>query len=363
MFRAPLVALRSRPIALQPLPATQTPTGSPARRWWAPETRAAASAALERYAQAPLTLIAVLMAPLVLAPYELTLSPLAQSLVVGAGYVLWGVFTIVLAAQLLLNPNRRDYLRRHWSDAVIVLLPAAQPLLLGRTFRVWWGLAAGARAVIGFRRLISRRGLLYLLVAAFLVVAIAADLVFEAERAYSAATIRTYGDALWWAVATVTSVGYGDRYPLTPTGRTIGIGLMILGIGLFGLLTANLATLFVEAEENKLDRQLSDLDSRLRRIEDALGKQAHRQRAAADRAMRVARRARTRRRKGKDAPTGKKDKDTAGKRGPAFAARAHRPEIAPVARDPEAPRERDRAERTHDRALRADRHSPSERIA
>ncbi len=70
------------------------------------------------------------------------------------------------------------------------------------------------------------------------------------------ANIKTAGDALWWSVVTITTVGYGDRYPVTTGGRIVGAMLMLTGIGLFGMFTAYVASLFVELdkqEDNKLE--------------------------------------------------------------------------------------------------------------
>jgi len=66
--------------------------------------------------------------------------------------------------------------------------------------------------------------------------------VLEAEREHEGSNITTFGDALWWAMTTVTTVGYGDRYPTTVTGRFVAAGLMLAGIALLGVVTASLAT-------------------------------------------------------------------------------------------------------------------------
>ena len=286
-------------------PSTNEPAPTPANTSprWSRAWRGAVTARLEDAAQAPLTALAIIMAPVVLAPYAIDLAPAADQVLIVLGYLLWAVFAVNVAIQLLLNPNRTSWLSRHWLDVAITIAPMIRPLHAARTLRMWWAIAAGARGLLGVRRLLSSRRLIYILGTAGIVVSIAADLVLEAEKANPDASIHTFGDALWWAVTTVTSVGYGDKYPTTPTGRGIGIALMVLGIALFGVVTANLAGLLIEAEENRLEQQLGDVDARLRRIEDALGKQATRQRAIADRAMRMARRNRTRTRKDKEKDT------------------------------------------------------------
>ena len=67
----------------------------------------------------------------------------------------------------------------------------------------------------------------------------------EAERNSPDANIKTFGDGLWWAATTVTTVGYGDRFPTTPLGRLIAVVLMLVGIALLGVITATIATWFV----------------------------------------------------------------------------------------------------------------------
>jgi voltage-gated potassium channel len=64
------------------------------------------------------------------------------------------------------------------------------------------------------------------------------------ERHYARANIKTGGDALWWAYVTMTTVGYGDEFPISPGGRIVGIVMMTLGLALFGTLTGYLANSF-----------------------------------------------------------------------------------------------------------------------
>jgi energy-coupling factor transporter ATP-binding protein EcfA2 len=81
------------------------------------------------------------------------------------------------------------------------------------------------------------------------------------------ATIRTFGDALWWSVVTVTTVGYGDKYPVSAGGRGVAVVLMITGIGLVGVLSASVASYFVG---QRAEQDMTDLHARLDRIEAAL---------------------------------------------------------------------------------------------
>lgn len=82
--------------------------------------------------------------------------------------------------------------------------------------------------------------------AATLLSGIAALAVLDAERKSADANIADFGDALWWSLTTMTTVGYGDRFPVTTTGRLVGAGLMIAGIALLGVVTATIASWLVQ---------------------------------------------------------------------------------------------------------------------
>jgi hypothetical protein len=69
--------------------------------------------------------------------------------------------------------------------------------------------------------------------------------VLWAERGAAGANIKTASDAVWWCLVTITTIGYGDRYPVTNAGRLVGAWLMIVGVGLFGTFTAFVANAFV----------------------------------------------------------------------------------------------------------------------
>ena len=247
-----------------------------------PGSRAHWAAFVERATDHPLTLLALLLVPLLLAPFLVTLSPALAEVLGKADGVIWAVFAGALLAALLVSPDRSRYLRRHWLDLLLVVVPLVGVLRAARALRLVWALGAAVRVLHGSRRLLVRRGTSFLLLGVSLVVVVSAGLIVAVERDDPHATIHTYGDGLWWALTTIATVGYGDKYPVTAEGRGLAVALMLVGIASFGVLTAELVALFAGEPDDTANRQLLQVDARLRRIEDALQpmQQRHARKAA-----------------------------------------------------------------------------------
>jgi voltage-gated potassium channel len=165
-------------------------------------------------------------------------------------WIAWGAFAIDYIARLALAPDRARYIVRHLHDLAVIVLPLLRPLRLLRLITV-----IGA---LNRRTGSSLRGrvVVYVAGSTVMLTSVAALAMLDAERDAADANITTIGDALWWAITTITTVGYGDRYPTTTTGRAIAVGLMIAGIALLGVVTATLASWLVErvSAENAAER-------------------------------------------------------------------------------------------------------------
>ncbi|MDT5321033.1 MAG: voltage-gated potassium channel, partial [Mycobacterium sp.] len=126
-------------------------------------------------------------------------------------------------------------------DLAIVALPLLRPLRLLRLIVL---IEVLQRAVgDAFRG----RIVVYTVSGVLLLIYVASLAVFDKERYQSGATINSFGKAIWWSITTVTTVGYGDVYPVTNTGRVIAVLLMIGGISLVGVVTASLASWIIQS--------------------------------------------------------------------------------------------------------------------
>jgi voltage-gated potassium channel len=165
-------------------------------------------------------------------------------------WVSWLVFAADYGIRVALAQHRRRYVLRHLHDLAVIALPLLRPLRLLRLITVI--------SVLNRRAGSSLRGRVAVYVAGgtALLVGVAALAMLDAERDSPDANVTGIGDALWWAITTVTTVGYGDRYPTTTEGRFIAVGLMVAGIALLGVVTASLASWLVDRvrEESGRDR-------------------------------------------------------------------------------------------------------------
>lgn len=161
-----------------------------------------------------------------------------QSFLTAVSWTVWITFAVDLLIRLVLADQRASYARRHWYDVALVLLPVLRPLRLLRLFALARVLNRSATSII-------ERVSLYMAGVAVMAVGLGALAVLDAEQDAKGANITTFGDALWWATTTVTTVGYGDRFPVTTEGRLIAVAIMFVGIGLVGAVTASVAAWMV----------------------------------------------------------------------------------------------------------------------
>ena len=149
---------------------------------------------------------------------------------------IWCAFVVDYAANLVLARPRRQWFTSHLWELAIVALPVLRPLRLLRLLSV----IAMLQRTTAFA--VRGRVAVYVVTATALLVAVAGLAVLDAEQNAPGANIKQIGDAWWWAFATITTVGYGDYYPVTLAGRLVAVVLMGCGVALLGSVTALLGS-------------------------------------------------------------------------------------------------------------------------
>jgi voltage-gated potassium channel len=139
-----------------------------------------------------------------------------------------------LAIRMVLSRRPLGYLLHHKLDVVAIVIPPLRAV----------GQVAGVRGVL------RRKGVLRFTVFSGLLVSAAAFVVYGAERSSPEATIDSLSDAIWWAIVTTTTIGYGDVVPVTQEGRAMAVVLMMLGIVILAVATANVSAYFVDGRRD-----------------------------------------------------------------------------------------------------------------
>lgn len=164
-----------------------------------------------------------------------------------AELALTAIFGAEFATRFLAAHDRMGYLRGHWVDVLALAPPVrgVRILRLLRLLRLVRAFAGVYRALLHLEALTRHRGFAWLVVGWLAVIVVCSIGLYVAENGVNEAVDSPF-DALWWGVVTMTTVGYGDVYPVTPEGRVAGIMLMVLGIGLFSAITAVLTSFLLD---------------------------------------------------------------------------------------------------------------------
>ncbi|MDQ0677416.1 voltage-gated potassium channel [Arthrobacter pascens] len=173
-------------------------------------------------------------------------------------WLTWGVFAVDYAANLWLAKDRRHWFLWNLHELLIVALPFFRPLRLLRLVT----LLSVLHRTVG--ETLRGRVVTYVAGAAALLVFVGALAVLDVEQSAPEAKILTFGDAAWWAITTITTVGYGDMYPVTAAGRLVAAALMMSGIAVLGVVTASIASWLVQRVEESTEAAAESAEEPLR---------------------------------------------------------------------------------------------------
>jgi voltage-gated potassium channel len=189
------------------------------------------------------TLTFLALAFLVAFSYPAFVNPVpssTQTLLNIVQWVSWIAFAADLIYGLFKAKDKKKYLMKHPLEVAAVLLPFLRPLRLLRV--ISFGSLVIQKVAVGRQFAITIK----VIITSIFVAYISAVQITIIERDIDGSNIKNFGDGLWWAITTVTTVGYGDRFPTTTEGRFLAVGLMIMGISLMGVITASVASWFVK---------------------------------------------------------------------------------------------------------------------
>ena len=188
---------------------------------------------LERITELPLMLASFVMIPVLVGLHIWELSTVERVIYTVLEVLIWAFFAVVFFLKLAFAPSKLRYLKNSWAEALIVFVPVLRPLRIAavilfvvRDFTRW-------KRLVTFETL-AAYGLGIILLAATVVTTV--------ERNADGANILTFPDALYWSLITVSTVGYGDHYPVTVIGKLTAVALIFFGIGIFaGIVTTIVA--------------------------------------------------------------------------------------------------------------------------
>jgi voltage-gated potassium channel len=208
---------------------------------------------VQRAFQVPMLVAALLVIPVLVIEESGADEPWAAIADV-LNWTIWGAFAVEAAVMLAIVPQRWRWIRKHPLEVAIVVLtppflPASfQALRIFRLFRLLPLLRLGRVA----RHLFTVEGVSWAALLAVLTTVFAGAAYSSIEKSASS------WDGLWWAVSTITTVGYGDEFPKTNLGRSLGMALMLVGIGFVAVLTGAIAERFMAARIEETQEELSD---------------------------------------------------------------------------------------------------------
>ena len=227
--------------------------------------RLVALAGLEAWLERPMQVLGFVWLGLLVLELTRGLSPLLTTLTT----IIWVIFIIDFAIRLALAPDRSDYLRGNWLSVLSLLVPALRVFRIARAVRV----LRFARATRGVRlvrvvgslnrgmralgRTMERRGLVYAVALTVLVTlgGAAGMYAFESELP-DGRGLDDYPSALWWTAMIMTTLG-SEYWPQTPEGRVLCVLLALYAFGVFGYLTASLASFFIGRDAEREDAEIA----------------------------------------------------------------------------------------------------------
>jgi voltage-gated potassium channel len=189
----------------------------------------------------------------------------SKQVLIGLDFVICSVFLLQLTIDLFRAENKTSYLKVHWID-FLASIPMIEPLRFARIFQILRVILVLRSSKRIFRELFRNRKettLASIILLLVLLLTIGAGTILLLEHKQPGANITTGHDALWWAFVTISTVGYGDHYPVTNSGKLVASLVIICGVGVFGMISGLVTSLITEPtdlQNQKLENKDKKLD-------------------------------------------------------------------------------------------------------
>lgn len=192
-----------------------------------------------------------------------------RQVLIGLDFIICSIFILQISIDLIRATDRRQFLRHHWIDFV-ASIPMVEPLRFARLFhilRVVLVLRSSKHILIQLKRNRRETTLASILLLMVVLITLGSSAMLFIEGKNPEANIQTGADALWWAFVTISTVGYGDHYPITTTGKLLAVLIIICGVGIFGMISG-LITSILTAPTKQQDHRLKNKEKALEEVLD-----------------------------------------------------------------------------------------------
>jgi voltage-gated potassium channel len=225
---------------------------------------------IEHHTTAPALVLSFAILCTLIIPLVVHLPEPAEKLADRIGWAAWALFTLEYCLRLFVATDRSAFVRENLTDLAMILVALPTPLVAGNetAFSVLRGIRV---LIVAFEigkdvsHLCRTRNVPYALAIVALAVITCGVLGFHFEHTHKGANILDPRDGMWWAVTTISTVGYGDMYPITWPGRFIAIVLMVVGIAFTGIISAALVSVFLRKTEMEVHDEDQKFEERVQR--------------------------------------------------------------------------------------------------
>ncbi|PMN69663.1 potassium channel family protein [Enterovibrio norvegicus] len=179
------------------------------------------------------------------------------TLLLGIDTLICMVFLLQIAIHFLKTDNKVTYLKKHWVD-ILASIPVIEALRFARIFQIFRVLRLLKASQPLFTYMNENRSettLASILLLLTVLISAGSASIFAFESHSPDANIDNFTDAIWWMFVTISTVGYGDYYPVTPAGRAVAIIVIMCGVGIFGAITGLVTSYVTKPEQKEQERE------------------------------------------------------------------------------------------------------------